>query len=158
MAERLKVVFTDDQKDVRIQTGTRILLRRCCHAILQLEDFSGLAELHIHFTDNDTLIGMPQANEDNEVAIIPAEDANNPQTGAEVFGDIYIAMLRCAELAKQYNFSFRRHLTFTVADSFFRLLGYDEDDALSADERRSKVETIMSLLGLHVNDYYYETE
>jgi probable rRNA maturation factor len=34
MIERVKVVITNDQKDVKIPTGVRMLVRRCCTAVL----------------------------------------------------------------------------------------------------------------------------
>ena len=55
MADKLKVVITDDQKEVKVQTGTRMLIRRCCHAVLENERFPGSAEIGITFTDNQRL-------------------------------------------------------------------------------------------------------
>ena len=41
--ERVKVVITNDQKKVKVPTGIRLLIRRCCHAVLELENFEGSA-------------------------------------------------------------------------------------------------------------------
>ena len=33
--ESVKVVISNDQKAVKVPTGIRLLIRRCCHAVLQ---------------------------------------------------------------------------------------------------------------------------
>ena len=37
--EKIKVIIENKQKTVRIPTGVRLLIRRCCHATLELEGF-----------------------------------------------------------------------------------------------------------------------
>ena len=37
--EKLKVIISNRQKQVKIPTGVRMLIRRCCHAVLLLEHF-----------------------------------------------------------------------------------------------------------------------
>ena len=32
----VKVMITNNQKDVKIPTGIRLLVRRCCHAVLDM--------------------------------------------------------------------------------------------------------------------------
>ena len=34
MTESIKVLITNRQKDVKIPSGIRLLIRRCCHAVL----------------------------------------------------------------------------------------------------------------------------
>ena len=34
--DAVKVVISNDQKAVKIPTGIRMLIRRCCHAVLEL--------------------------------------------------------------------------------------------------------------------------
>ena len=35
--DAVKVVISNDQKAVKIPTGIRMLIRRCCHAVLELD-------------------------------------------------------------------------------------------------------------------------
>ena len=49
---KIRVVITNKQKTVKIPTGIRMLVRRCCNAVLQLEKFEGPAEISVTFTDN----------------------------------------------------------------------------------------------------------
>ena len=50
--EKLKVQISNRQKQVKIPSGTRLLLRRCCHAVLAYEKFEKPAEVSISFIDN----------------------------------------------------------------------------------------------------------
>ena len=47
------VIITNKQKAVKIPTGIRMLVRRCCNAVLRLEKFEGSAEISVTFTDNE---------------------------------------------------------------------------------------------------------
>ena len=53
--DKLKVLITNNQKDVKIPTGIRMLIRRCCHAVLELENFEGSAEVSVRFVDNEQI-------------------------------------------------------------------------------------------------------
>ena len=48
MTGKVKVVITKD-KDVKVPTGVRLLVRRCCTAVLVLENFEGSAEVSVTF-------------------------------------------------------------------------------------------------------------
>lgn len=50
--EKLKVQISNRQKQVKIPSGTRLLLRRRCHAVLAYEKFEKPAEVSISFIDN----------------------------------------------------------------------------------------------------------
>ena len=50
--EKLKVVIENKQKTVKIPTGIRLLIRRCCHAVLEMENFEGSVEVDVSLVDN----------------------------------------------------------------------------------------------------------
>ncbi|MBQ5565380.1 MAG: rRNA maturation RNase YbeY, partial [Clostridia bacterium] len=52
MTDKIRVVITNKQKKVKIPTGMRMLIRRCCNAVLKLENFEGSAEISVTFVDN----------------------------------------------------------------------------------------------------------
>ena len=56
--DKLKVIITNDQKAVKIPAGLRLMLRRCCTAVLRLEGFQGDAEVNITFTDDEKIREM----------------------------------------------------------------------------------------------------
>ena len=53
--DAVKVVISNDQKAVKIPTGIRMLIRRCCHAVLELENFEGSAEVSVRFVDYEQI-------------------------------------------------------------------------------------------------------
>ena len=48
----IKVNIENRQKTVKVPTGMRLLIRRCCHAVLTLENFEGAAEVDVMLVDN----------------------------------------------------------------------------------------------------------
>ena len=68
--ESVKVVISNDQKAVKVPTGIRLLIRRCCHAVLELEHFEGSAEVSVRFVDNEQIRELNKAyrNIDRETA------------------------------------------------------------------------------------------
>ena len=51
MPDKVKVIITNEQKEVKIPTGMRMLVRRCCTAVLTLENFEGSAEVDVRFVN-----------------------------------------------------------------------------------------------------------
>jgi probable rRNA maturation factor len=51
--EKIRVIIDNKQKAVKIPTGLRMLVRRCCTAVLRMEEFVGPAEISVLFVDNE---------------------------------------------------------------------------------------------------------
>ena len=45
--DKLKVLISNRQKARKIPSGIRLLIRRCCHAVLESENFQGSAEVSV---------------------------------------------------------------------------------------------------------------
>jgi probable rRNA maturation factor len=159
MADKLKVVITDDQKEVKVQTGTRMLIRRCCHAVLESENFPGSAEIGITFTDNERLnrFSIEQFGKSAE-ASYAARSAKlgdsyklNEATGARILGDILISFEKAVEEAELSNNPVNKQIAIITASGVLELLGYSpevpEDKALIRD----RVELIMFRLGIPIS-------
>ena len=43
----VKVYITNQQKAVKIPSGLRLLIRKCCHAVLEMENFGKPAEVSV---------------------------------------------------------------------------------------------------------------
>ena len=76
MNEKLRVIISNNQKKVKVPTGIRMLIRRCCHAVLQLEEFSDLAEISVTFTDNE---GIRELNRQYRNIDAPTQPRNRRQ-------------------------------------------------------------------------------
>ena len=157
MANKIKVMITDDQQEVKIPTGIRMLIRRTCTAALVLENFAGPAEISVRFVDNDEIRRLNAQHRGiddvTDVLSFPlGEDGVydvNHDTGASMLGDIVICMPRAAEQARLYGHSLQRELGFLTVHSMFHLLGYDhEGGGLDAVRMREKEEHVLVQLGL----------
>ena len=106
--ERVKVVITNDQKKVKVPTGIRLLIRRCCHAVLELENFEGSAEVSVRFVDNEEIrrLNAEYRNIDRETDVLSFPLGENGvydvnlDTGAKLLGDIVISMEKAMEQAE----------------------------------------------------------
>ena len=48
-----KVIISNRQKEIKIPTGIRLLMRRCCEATLLTEGFTEQGEISISFVSNE---------------------------------------------------------------------------------------------------------
>ncbi len=167
MADKVKVIITNDQNTVKVPSGTRLLIRRCCHAVLQLEKFEGSAEISVRFVDNEGIkqLNAEYRNIDRETDVLSfplGENGvydKNPDTGAYVLGDIVISVQKAMEQADEYGHSLEREIAFLTVHSMLHLLGYDHvNGGLEAVRMREKEETVLTQLGLKRNGSYYMDE
>ena len=92
--EKIRVIISNQQKAVKIPTGIRMLIRRCCHAVLQLEGFKDSAEISVSFVDNDQIQEMNRQYRNidapTDVLSFPMGENGqydtNHETGAKILG------------------------------------------------------------------------
>ena len=53
-----KVIISNRQKDVKIPTGIRMLMRSCCEETLRTEGFTEPGEISISFVSNEEINDM----------------------------------------------------------------------------------------------------
>ena len=161
--DKIKVVIVNKQKTVKIPTGVRLLMRRCCHAVLELEGFEGSAEVDISIVDNQQIreINKEQRNIDlvTDVLSFPlGQDGKydkNPDTGAYMLGDVVLSIERAMEQAEQFGHSLQRAIGYLTVHSVLHLLGYDHvDGGLEAVRMREKEEAVMTSVGLPRGESY----
>ena len=167
MTESIKVLITNRQKDVKIPSGIRLLIRRCCHAVLAAEQFGDSAEVSVSFVNNEQI---RQLNNEfrlkdaaTDVLSFPlGQDGvydRNLETGALQLGDIVISIEKAVEQARIYGHSLQREIGFLTVHSMLHLLGYDhESGGLEMVRMREKEESVLSSLGLQRDGSYVLTE
>ena len=155
--DKIKVTIENKQMTVKVPTGVRLLIRRCCHAVLELEGFEGSAEVDVTLVDNDQIhrINLEQRGIDvpTDVLSFPlGENGNydvNPETGNFMLGDVVISLERAAAQAEEYGHSLQREIGYLTVHSMLHLLGYDHvDGGLEAVRMREKEEAVMASVGL----------
>lgn len=161
--EKTRVNITNKQKEIKIPTGIRLLLRRCCHAVLLGEDFNDSAEIDITFVNDEQMqeLNLTHRNIDSTTDVLSfplgenGEYDINPSTGAYLLGDIVISIPRAQKQADDFGHSFQREMAYLTAHSMLHLLGYDHvDGGIEAVRMREKEEAVMNELGLQRSASY----
>ncbi len=165
--ERVKVYISNQQNAVKVPTGIRLLVRRCCSAVLQMEGFREPAEVSVTFVGNEQIreLNAEYRNKDSATDVLSfplGEDGEydmNHETGALLLGDIIISVPRAIEQAEMYGHSLRREIGFLTVHSMLHLLGYDhENEGLEAVRMREKEEQVLNKLGLKRSGSYVMEE
>lgn len=164
MKEKIKVIITNDQKEVKIPTGVRLLVRRCCNAVLTFENFGEPAEISVTFVDDDRIheLNKMHRNVDSSTDVLSfplGENGvydKNIDTGACLLGDIVISVPTAVRQAETYGHTLQRELGFLTVHSMLHLLGYDHvNGGIEAVRMREKEEHVLTELGLKRNESYY---
>ena len=167
MTDKIKVIISNKQKAVKIPTGVRMLVRRCCNAVLLQEEFDGSAEISVTFVDNEEIhkLNKQYRNIDRETDVLSfplgenGEYDINHDTGAKMLGDVVISLPKAVEQADMYGHSLQREIAFLTVHSVLHLLGYDhEGGGIEAVHMREKEESVLTQLGLKRNGSYYLDE
>lgn len=163
MTGKVKVVITKD-KDVKVPTGVRLLVRRCCTAVLVHEEFDGSAEVSVTFTDDEEIRRLNKQyrsiDRSTDVLSFPLGENGvydvNMDTGAKLLGDIVISIPHAVEQAERYGHTLQREIGFLTVHSMLHLLGYDHvNGGIESVRMREKEETVLTKLGLKRNSSYY---
>lgn len=167
MSDKIKVIITNDQKEIKIPTGVRMLIRRCCNAVLVNENFEGSAEISVRFVDDEIIHELNReyrhVDRSTDVLSFPLGENGvydiNHDTGAKILGDIVISMQHAVMQSDLYGHSLQREIAFLTVHSMLHLLGYDhEAEGLERVRMREKEEAVLTQLGLKRNDSYYSED
>lgn len=153
-----KVYITNAQSKVKIPSGVRLLIRRCCNAVLENEKFPYPAEISVTMIDNDEIRRLngefrKKATETDVLSFPLYKDGDfsgvDPGSQAVAIGDIVVSMEKAFEQAEAYNHTFQREIGFLIVHSMLHLLGYNhEEGGLQEVHTREKEERILRQIGL----------
>lgn len=155
--EKIKVIIENKQKTIRIPTGVRLLIRRCCHAALEMEKFQGSAEISVSIVDDDEIRQINNEHRhidaSTDVLSFPLGENGhydvNPENGAYMLGDVVLSIERAQAQAEQFGHSLQREIGYLTVHSVLHLLGYDHvKGGLEAVRMREREEAIMTQVGL----------
>ncbi len=157
-AGKLKVSIKNNQSQIKIPSGIRLLIRRCCHAVLISEGFTQDAEVSVSFVSNEEIRSLNKSYRSKDsvtdVLSFPLTDEDgtreiNTETGYVQLGDIVISIETALRQAEIYGHSLTREIGFLTVHSMLHLLGYDHEKS-PLDERimREKEESVLDKLGI----------
>ncbi len=162
---KAKVLIHNNQKDIKVPVGIRLLIRRSCTAVLTYENFPSNAEVSVSFVNDKQIheLNLKYRNMDKptDVLSFPLGDGKNydknPETGDCLLGDIVISLETAERQALIYNHSLEREIGFLTVHSMFHLLGYDHETSnMAALIMREKEEAVLSELGISRNTTFVE--
>lgn len=163
--DKLKVIISNEQKTVKIPAGLRLMIRRCCTAVLRMEEFPGNAEVSVTFVDDEGIRAMNKKFRDKDTATdvlsFPlgenGEYDTNPDSDCKELGDIVISVERAVQQAEEFGHTFQREMGYLTVHSMLHLLGYDHiNGGLEQTLMREKEEEALGSLGLTRDNTYVE--
>lgn len=160
---KIKVMIRNNQKQIKLPVGLRLLIRKCCQAVLVTEKFEHDAEVSVSFVDNKEIrqLNKLYRNKDKSTDVLSfplgendVYDVNN-ETGAYLLGDVVISIETAIKQAQMYNHTLEREVGFLTVHSMLHLLGYDhETSPIDAAQMREKEEEVLEYLGITRNKEY----
>lgn len=163
MSNLTKVYIDDRQKKIRVPSGTRLLVRRACKAVLRFEKFEKPAEVSVIFVDDEEIHQMNNEfrgiDRATDVLSFPLCEAGeyevSPESGCVPLGDIVISLEHAEAQAAEYGHSFEREVAYLTVHSMLHLLGYDhEAGGMEQVRMREHEEGVMVQLGLPRGNTY----
>ncbi|MCI5844763.1 MAG: rRNA maturation RNase YbeY [Oscillospiraceae bacterium] len=154
---RVKVMVKNNQKAVKVPVGIRLLIRRCCQAVLVMEKFPHDAEVSVSFVSNAEIRNLNkiyrQKDRVTDVLSFPlgvnGKYDISKETGYALLGDVVISLETAMRQAEVYGHSLEREIGFLTVHSMLHLLGYDhENSPLEERQMREKEETVLAELGV----------
>lgn len=156
----VKVNIVSKCKNIKLPTGTRLLIRKSCNATLKLEGIEEAAEVDVTLVEDDEIkkLNTEFRNIDRATDVLSfplgenGEYDKNPETDALMLGDIVISVDHALAQANLYGHGIEREIAFLTVHSMLHLLGYDhENGGLEQMTMREKEENVLDALGLAIN-------
>ena len=154
---KLKVYIKNNVAERRLLPGLKLLIRRCCMAVLDMEQFGSDAEVSVTFVTNAEIrklnAAYRQKDAVTDVLSFPlSEDGKyepNAETGLAALGDIVISLETALRQAEIYGHSVEREIGFLTVHSMLHLLGYDHAESPLAERiMREKEEAVLTKIGI----------
>ncbi len=156
----VKVNITARDKQTKLPTGTRLLIRKACNATLKFEGLNEPSEVDVILVNDDMIKEMNNEfrNIDSPTDVLSfplgenAKFDKNPENGNLMLGDIVISLDHANSQADLYGHGIEREMAFLTVHSMLHLLGYDHvNGGLEQTIMREKEEKVLEALGLAIN-------
>lgn len=162
--KELKVIISNEPHSVKVPKGFRMLVRRCCNAIVNMENLSGTAEIFVIFTDN---AGLEMLNEqyvhsDEVAGVLTLPSGANGDyyrdrlTDTQILGNVIISLEKAALRSELFGRSLQKEVGYLTAHGVLGLFGYRYAQDLDKMRMREKENHIMEEIGLPIASSYLE--
>ena len=164
---RVKVMVKNNQKTIKVPVGIRMLIRRCCQAVLVMEQVPHDAEVSVSFVSNAEIRNLNRIyrKKDSVTDVlsfplgVDGKYDISKETGCALLGDVVISLETAMRQADLYGHSLEREIGFLTVHSMLHLLGYDhETSPLEARKMREKEEQVLGELGISREETFVSEE
>ena len=155
---RVKVMVKNNQKTIKVPVGIRMLIRRCCQAVLVMEQFPHDAEVSVSFVSNAEIRNLNRIyrKKDSVTDVlsfplgVDGKYDISKETGCALLGDVVISLETAMRQADLYGHSLEREIGFLTVHSMLHLLGYDHMDDEEAEVMEQRETDVLVDLGFDV--------
>lgn len=153
--DKIRVIINNKQT-IKIPTGLRMLIRRCCNAVLRLEGFKGSADISVTLVSNDQIkiLNKKYREKDypTDVLSFPTGENGNfeqdPASGVKILGDVVISVEKAQEQADRFGYALQKEVAALTAHAVLHLLGHDhEKGSEQLAKMREKEMDVLNRLG-----------
>lgn len=153
---RTRIYIKSEQNVLKIGFFVKTLIRRCCKAVLEEEQFKKNVEISVFFVDDEQIKSLNNKhrnkNAATDVLSFPLCDEFGfeiDEKGFAIFGDVVISTQTAIRQAKEYGHSLKREIAFLFVHSMLHLMGYDHETSEKDFKlMRFKEEQILKKLNL----------
>ena len=156
---KLKVYVKNNQTEVKVPVGIRLLIRRCCQAVLTTENFGRDAEVSVSFVSNNEIKNLNKIYREKDsvtdVLSYPQfeghddllEDLLDDETET-LIGDVVICFEQAERQAEEYGTGLTREMLYLFVHSVMHLFGYDHMEEDEKAVMRAREEEVLSAIGV----------
>lgn len=146
---RSKILFSNAQGVGRVPSGYKMLIRRACTAVLQLEDYPGNAEIGVTFTTHSGLAALRRAGRPGTA------DGYAVMSGDEgMLGRICLSLEDLSRSAAQHDRQINTEVVYAVVKGMLVMLGYTESTPQERAIMENKIDWIMYEFGMPISTKY----
>ena len=149
---RVKVMVKNNQKAIKVPVGIRMLIRRCCQAVLVMEQFPHDAEVSVSFVSNAEIRNLNRIYRKKDSVTDVLSFPNETEGRRPHIGDMAVYMARAREQGERFGHGLTRETAYLCAHSALHLVGYDHEDESERAVMRQKEEAAMTAIGLPRKD------
>ncbi|MDR1364529.1 MAG: rRNA maturation RNase YbeY [Oscillospiraceae bacterium] len=162
-----RIYILDRQKNIKLPVGLRMIIRRTCHASIEVEKLAGPIEVNVIIVDDTYMrsLNAQYRGIDKTTDVLSFSNLKdgkydiNPETGRQMLGDIIVSIVKMQEQALENYNSFEQGVyqeaVRLVSHGMFHLLGYDhERDNISRDQMRELEGRVLNFMGFSESVVY----
>lgn len=156
----MKIIFSDDQDEVKISKEAIALLKKGLQAVAKLHKLSAETEVSVSLVNDEVIHVLNKdyrgIDRPTDVLSFALDEAEEPQVigGPEthLLGDIIISAETAVRQGKEYGHGLNRELVYLGVHSLLHLLGYDHMNKADKTVMRQEEEKALQLIHLSQAD------